>query len=145
MNRYLVTGGLGVIGSLFAKSRDRAGDCVAVLDDGPDERHALNGSGLSIGMRHRLGAAGAPAITPQAYDRIFHAAASTGIPYSGQEPLDEGTGAARHLVVDPSLGLLPEVVEVGGGPLVRIAELVARLRHALEVVDQRLHGHLVGR
>ena len=49
---------------------------------------------------------------------------------------------AGDLVVEPALGLLAEVVEVGRGALVGVAELVAREGDALEVGDERLHRHL---
>ncbi len=88
--RYLVTGSSGVIGSLFSKSRIAAGDEVSLLDDGASARHRYNASAIAgHPMPIQLGDK-CPAHQLRATaDRILHAAASTGIPYSGQAPLDD--------------------------------------------------------
>lgn len=103
--KYIATGGLGVIGSLFAKSRLAAGDNVQVVDDGCDPRHEFNGRGLTAQSSRRLGT---DLLTQQmrvaSADRIFHAAASTGIPYSGKAPLDDWS---RN--VDGTIGVLGAV------------------------------------
>lgn len=90
MKSYCVTGARGVVASWFAKERLESCDEVALLDDGGDARHVFNmGDSLAI-MRHRLGTRIETSTwLSVGIDRIFHAAASTGIPYSGQAPLDD--------------------------------------------------------
>lgn len=104
---YLVTGGLGVIGSLFTRELLRRGYDVTVLDDGSDKRHWFNRRVIesAAGGRARLSvidgtthdmvtleAKGKPwcdsaAATTDMFDDnpvdlVIHAGASTGIPYS---------------------------------------------------------------
>ncbi len=86
---YLVTGGRGVIGSLIAWSLHRAGNNVTTLDDGVSRRHEFNDGNGDGGLCDfwRLGVD--PWDDAGLYDRILHAAASTGIPYSGMAPGDD--------------------------------------------------------
>ena len=96
--KYCVTGGLGVVGSLFVRSRLSSGDRVDVFDDGKDPRHNMNAKCLSTDGStqselawfhgYRFGGEMLGGF-PRECDRILHAAASTGIPYSGQAPLDD--------------------------------------------------------
>jgi CDP-paratose 2-epimerase len=89
--KYAITGGLGVIGSLIAKNRLRNGDEVAVIDDGVDRRHGFNTPECHVN-RHRLGDVNHAGSLKSCEatlcwsDRILHAAASTGIPYSSLDP-----------------------------------------------------------
>jgi len=89
--RILVTGGRGVIASLFAKRLHAEGHHVTIIDDGNDSRHYFNSFPGPIYYDLRL-----ERFTPHVLadivsncDRVFHAAASTGIPYSAEEPLDD--------------------------------------------------------
>jgi CDP-paratose 2-epimerase len=104
--KYLITGGLGVIGSLCAKRLLEQGNTVTIIDDGADARHAFNFNYEAYYLRNRLEET-APDILVELVadaDRVLHAAASTGIPYSAQEPLDDWR---RN--VDGTLALLEAV------------------------------------
>lgn len=88
--RYLVTGGLGVIGSSFAEAQLSAGHRVTLVDDGTDARHLVNRAAQAQLVQARLGRTDEQAwFGDAAFDRVFHAAGSTGIPYSSEEPLDD--------------------------------------------------------
>lgn len=89
--KYVITGGRGVIGSLITRSKLAHGNHVIVVDDGADPRHEANaetthGAGLDQ-LRLGIGSDGIE-IDPRT-NRILHAAASTGIPYSATAPLDD--------------------------------------------------------
>ena len=88
---YLLTGGRGLVASLFAKRLHAEGHHVTIIDDGNDSRHYFNSFPGPIYYDLRL-----ERFTPRVLadivsncDRVFHAAASTGIPYSAEEPLDD--------------------------------------------------------
>lgn len=89
--RYLVTGGRGVIGSLFARRLVAEGHSVAIIDDGTDRRHDANtfeGPSYHAERLERMSLDRLTALVASS-DRVFHAAASTGIPYSAEQPLDD--------------------------------------------------------
>ena len=93
---YLVTGGLGVMGSLFARELLLRGYDVTVLDPGGAPRHTTN----LIGIHQALGepTCGRLEVVEGStdedmglmygyrFDKIIHAGASTGIPYSAESP-----------------------------------------------------------
>lgn len=92
--RYCITGGLGVIGSLIARSLERSpADVAYVIDDGRTARHRANGEAgvFKHPYPYTLG------LEPDCFmsdlflrtDRVLHAAASTGIPYSAEAPMDD--------------------------------------------------------
>lgn len=101
--RYLVTGGLGVIGSLFARELLKLGHDVTVLDPGDSPRHELNLADIhkawgeaGHGMlevwnyaTHEDPKGDCGAWRKQRFDRVIHAGASTGIPYSGEAPTED--------------------------------------------------------
>lgn len=95
--KYLITGGLGVIGSLCARKLEADGHSVTLIDDGADRRHDFNESQLNAdtllcyAQRLEETAPDVLADIVAAHDRVLHCAASTGIPYSGEEPLDDWT------------------------------------------------------
>jgi len=89
--RYLITGGRGLVASLFAKRLHAEGHAVTIIDDGNAARHYFNSFPGPVYYDLRL-----ERFTPRVLadivagcDRVFHAAASTGIPYSAEEPLDD--------------------------------------------------------
>lgn len=95
--KYLITGGLGVMGSLFAKQLVTEGHHVIIIDDGVSKRHKHNepwGADHEV-YRARLGheyeSSGLWDFSEllKSVDYVIHAAASTGIPYSGQDPQDD--------------------------------------------------------
>lgn len=130
--KYLVTGGRGVIGSLIAKSRKSAGDEVLVIDDGTTKRHEFNDDNLTEFWK-----LGDPRCgnwrEADKFDRILHAAASTGIPYSGMAPLDDWS---RN--VDGTIDIL-EAVRLSPRPTVVLSSVkpykLSGL-HALERIDR---------
>ena len=89
--RYLVTGGRGVIASLFARRLVREGHQVTIVDDGDDPRHLANSFEGPSYHAERLERMSLDRLTGlvASSDRVFHAAASTGIPYSAEQPLDD--------------------------------------------------------
>jgi CDP-paratose 2-epimerase len=91
--KYLITGGLGVIGSLISADLIARGHTVTIIDDGDDRRHAFNAPETDLIFQNRLEEM-APDILAELVgqnDRVLHAAASTGIPYSTEEPRDDWT------------------------------------------------------
>jgi len=118
--RMLVTGALGVVGSEFALGMLKAGQTVVCLDSGDDRRHAWNAMRLKKvgGSRFvlhpgRIERADWEFLQEQvgAADLVLHAAASTGIPYSGQAPLDDWRSN-----VDATLALLEALRKVERKP-----------------------------
>lgn len=93
MKKYLVTGGLGVIGSRFAEIALRSGDEVTILDAAEEPRNLWMAERLS-GFKHlivrkeRVEKANLEYLV-QNNDFILHAAASTGIPHSEKDPNDD--------------------------------------------------------
>ena len=114
MSHYLVTGGLGVVGSLFAEHVAALGNQVTVWDDGFDRRHGWTGNrlfGLGVSVeRESIGSMlmelGAPL---NDFDFILHAAASTGIPYSAGRPDDDWNRNAEttRILLEELRGLGP--------------------------------------
>lgn len=143
MTAYLVTGHRGVVASRFAASRVRAGDSVDGIDDGKDPRHQLNASPGIHEYPVRLGAFVNPHGTPSdigdivtSADRVLHAAASTGIPYSGQAPLDDWS---RN--VDGTLEIL-EAVRRAPKPTVILSSVKPYGLQALPVVERNRYVDL---
>lgn len=137
--RYLVTGGLGVVASLIAKSRLGAGDDVCVVDDGSSARHSLNEAHEAHHHAFRLGAdLSNPSTAPIEADRILHAAASTGIPYSGQAPLDDWS---RN--VDGTLEVL-EAVKANPKPTVILSSVKPYTTANLCAIERADHYMLSG-
>lgn len=89
--KYIITGGLGVIGSLISRRLIEQGHTVTIIDDGEDARHDFNAPDTDLIFQNRLEdmAPDTLAELVEQSDRILHAAASTGIPYSGEQPLDD--------------------------------------------------------
>lgn len=88
--RILITGGLGVIGSLLAHRYIDAGHQVMIADPGDEPRNRWIERGLlgKCEIRRYGIEECAPDLVPQA-DAIIHAGASTGIPYSVTAPMDD--------------------------------------------------------
>ena len=89
--KYLVTGGKGVIASLFARRLISEGHSVTIIDDGSDPRHEANSFDGPTYLHQRLEQMPTRVLADVLADsdRVFHAAASTGIPYSATNPLDD--------------------------------------------------------
>lgn len=144
--RYLITGGLGVIGSLIAKSLDSRGNELILVDDGKDRRHEMNDSSFTKSERvgisgSRLGNAYPGESGPNPFgtcDRILHAAASTGIPYSGQAPLDDWS---RN--VDGTLEVL-EAVRANPKPTVILSSVKPYSTAGLAAIERDDHYMLSG-
>lgn len=89
--KFLVTGGRGVIASLFARRLYAEGHQVTVIDDGKDKRHHANTftgpTYYDERLEHMHGERLRRLVGES--DCVFHAAASTGIPYSSEQPLDD--------------------------------------------------------
>lgn len=133
---YTVTGHRGVVGSWFAKARWEAGDSVCGIDDGNDRRHHFNAPnipehGLRLGAPH----SSRPLLDS---DRILHAAASTGIPYSGTAPLDDWS---RN--VDGTIGVL-EAVRANPKPLVVLSSVKPYSLTGLASMERGDHYSLSG-
>ena len=105
--RYLITGGAGVVGSLLAARLLNAGHDVTILDACEAVRNTFNLELLDRAMVHavRLEKCGTfLQVLVRDSDRIVHAAASTGIPHSADDPDDdwdsnvEGTRALLEAV-----------------------------------------------
>lgn len=94
--RYLVTGGLGVVGSLLSKQLAAQGHTVVVLDAAPEQRQEwtrkdllqTTGGAVEVLPPIRLEgmATGELSNLLRGCDRVIHAAAHTGIPHSAQVP-----------------------------------------------------------
>lgn len=96
--RYLVTGGLGVIGSIFARRMLDDGHEVVIIDSCDEPRNdwmarllrapMADGSPAKVTIwRRRLEEANLDEL--EKCDAVLHAAASTGIPYSVTAPDDD--------------------------------------------------------
>jgi len=109
MARYLVTGGLGVIGSRFVEIIAKLGNQVTVIDSAEEPRNEWVKGYLMTQPEVR------PALTIsevrvenidfqpilESHDFIFHAAAHTGIPHSEQDPTDDwesNVNASREIL-----------------------------------------------
>jgi len=104
--RYYVTGGLGVIGSCFAKSMLIAGHSVTIVDSAEEQRNLWTanqlrkqfGNKVTIQIKRMERADLSDA---RDHDFILHAAAHTGIPHSAQDPTDDWSSnvdATRQLL-----------------------------------------------
>lgn len=109
MSRYLVTGGLGVVGSRFAEAALEAGHDVAVLDAAEELRNAWIAEGLESRWRSRVKVVRSRMerfdlesfVHQFDVDFVLHAAASTGIPHSEKDPDDDwvsNVDATRNLL-----------------------------------------------
>jgi CDP-paratose 2-epimerase len=98
--RYLVTGGLGVIGSRIVCKLLSSGHSVKVVDDGHDPRHQWAKElipGHDEYLRERMGSIDDDGELVDLYlrgavewaEHVVHCAASTGIPYSVTSPNDD--------------------------------------------------------
>lgn len=138
--KYLITGGLGVIGSLCAKRLASDGHDVTIIDDGSDARHAFNSPNGAFVLHNRIEHT-APDILAELVadsDRVLHAAASTGIPYSAQQPLDDWT---RN--VDGTLALL-EALRKHPKPTVVLSSVKPYGLGALCAIEQPTRFELSG-
>jgi CDP-paratose 2-epimerase len=105
MSHYLVTGGLGVIGSQFTIDRIENGHAVEIIDCGGELRNTYIATQLAkykdkIKIHvQRLETTVFSNIGK--FDYILHAAASTGIPHSEKDPNDDwvsNVDATRHIL-----------------------------------------------
>lgn len=89
--KVLVTGGRGLIASLFARRLISDGHDVVIIDDGREPRHQFNSIEGPVYYDQRLEHMNAHVLTDVvgSCDQVLHAAASTGIPYSAEHPLDD--------------------------------------------------------
>jgi CDP-paratose 2-epimerase len=142
--KYLITGGLGVIGSLCARRLMADGHPVTLIDDGKDPRHDFNADQLNtaefICYSQRLEdfAPDVLASIVGSHDRVLHAAASTGIPYSGQEPRDDW---ARN--VDGTIALL-EALRKHPRPTVALSSVKPYGLDRLRFMERPAHHELSG-
>jgi CDP-paratose 2-epimerase len=104
--RYYVTGGLGVIGSCFARSMMNLGHSVTIVDSAEEPRNLWTarqlrsefGDRVKIQIKRMESANLSDACD---HDFILHAAAHTGIPHSAQDPTDDwasNVDATRQLL-----------------------------------------------
>lgn len=93
--RYLVTGGLGVIGSCIARRLLAAGHDVAIIDSCEEPRNdwihlnALRSTGVTAVWKERIERSDNLSALVQEAEAVIHCAASTGIPYSVTAPDDD--------------------------------------------------------
>lgn len=107
MNKYIVTGGLGVIGSRFVDVVIRAGHEATVIDAAEEERNLWTMKRLKVEhgdkVKFVLSRLETLDLNPllETHTHILHAAAHTGIPHSSQNPGDDwvsNVDATRHLL-----------------------------------------------
>ncbi|HEY3499506.1 MAG TPA: NAD-dependent epimerase/dehydratase family protein [Polyangiaceae bacterium] len=117
--KYTITGGKGVVASLFARRLISEGHSVTIIDDGSDPRHEANSFDGPTYLHQRLEQMPTRVLADVLADsdRVFHAAASTGIPYSATNPLDDWR---RN--VDGTLALL-EALRVEPRPMVVLSSV----------------------
>lgn len=106
-SRYLVTGGLGVIGSRFVESVCNAGHTATVVDAAEEPRNLwmedfLNGRypGRVTVLKQRVEKTDFGPLLAS-HDFLLHAAAHTGIPHSEEDPGDDwvsNVDASRHIL-----------------------------------------------
>lgn len=135
MTDLCVTGGLGVVGSLIAKSQIAKGKSVWVVDDGTEPRHRLNKPNCGL-FANRLG--GFQPVGAFNAKRILHAAASTGIPYSGTAPQDDWS---RN--VDGTIAVL-EALRLEPRPMVALSSVKPYRTDGLSVLEREDHCALSG-
>jgi len=93
--KYLVTGGLGVIGSRFVDVVVRLGHSATIIDSAEEPRNLWtesrllrdHGSKVSILKRRVESTEMTPLLLK--HDAVLHAAAHTGIPHSEKDPSDD--------------------------------------------------------
>ena len=123
MSRYLVTGGLGVIGSHIAGRLISAGHDVQIIDCGGGARHLFNGKAIDAsgssqmikGCFVRLEEMPTEDLADlvDKADFVIHAAAHTGIPHSVTDPHDDwqsNVDATRNLLEALRIAPTPTVV-----------------------------------
>lgn len=93
--RYLVTGGLGVVGSRFVELVASNGDNVTIIDCAEEPRNLwtldrLNAKFGDLITTHKMRVENTD-FTPllKNHDAVLHAAAHTGIPHSEKDPNDD--------------------------------------------------------
>ena len=94
MSHYLVTGGLGVIGSYYAHLKLSAGHKVTIIDAAEEQRNLLVSRTLSTTYHSNVNTVTQRLETGlncdiSSFDYIVHAAAHTGIPHSVVDPNDD--------------------------------------------------------
>jgi len=112
--KYLITGGLGVIGSRFVDVVIRDGHEATVIDSAEEPRNLLTerkllsyyGKKVSI-LKQRCELTDFKPLLLE-HDAVLHAAAHTGIPHSSQDPTDDWRSN-----VDASRTILEAMREIG--------------------------------
>ncbi len=137
----IVTGGLGVVGSQFAEIMLQKGHNVRIVDAGEKPRNAYTWSKLwwkwkdtnqlSL-FKERIERKGVDVWLERLEwaDTVLHAAASTGIPYSAEEPHDDWASN-----VDATLKILEGARLVGAAKCPPIVALSSVKPYALDRLD----------
>ncbi len=140
--RWLVTGGLGVVGSLFARKMLERGDDVRIIDSAEEPRNGWIARAFASEKIHRYRIEIMPAKLLQAAvqdaDAVLHAAASTGIPYSVTAPGDDwerNVEGTRALLDALRLHPRPTVVLSSVKPYRVTAETEARGLNESDVLE----------
>lgn len=105
--RFLVTGGLGVVGSRFVEVVIRSGHTATIVDAAEEPRNdwmqrqleAQFGDLVTV-IRQRVEKTDFSRLLPT-HDAVLHAAAHTGIPHSEKDPHDDWVSnveASRHIL-----------------------------------------------
>jgi CDP-paratose 2-epimerase len=92
--KYLITGGLGVIGSHFAEDTLSSGHSAIIIDAAEEPRNIWMANFLQTKFGNKLEIIierleKSRLIGIETCDRVFHAAAHTGIPHSAIDPTDD--------------------------------------------------------
>ncbi len=104
--RYIVTGGLGVVGSRFAETVLRSGSQVTIVDSAEEPRNVwmelyLKNKYQNLHIMKQRVEHTDFSLLLRTHDFMLHAAAHTGIPHSEQDPSDDwmsNVDATRHIL-----------------------------------------------
>jgi len=136
--KYLVTGGLGVIGSRFVDVVVRLGHSVTIIDAAEEPRNLWTesrllkdyGSKVSI-LKRRVESTDMASLL-LSHSAVLHAAAHTGIPHSENDPTDDwesNVTASRNIleamrrIRQSDYGLVPPVVMLSSVKPYRVHDL----------------------
>jgi len=149
--RYLVTGGLGVVGSRFVELAAQSGHMVTVVDHAEEPRnlwmsdvlYSSYGELVTI-LKQRVENSDFESLL-RSHDFVLHAAAHTGIPHSAEDPHDDwmsNVNASRHILeaMRKMRTSVPPTVMLSSVKPYRVHDLPSHIHGKRFVLEGRFSG-----